>query len=91
MKMNKISGNNAQRGKRGRPPSKPVVLKDGFYFEVRNHSTDPGAGVKIWKATYEEMLEGVAQYRKTKQVTILGAYKDGKPFKKVSSREKKAA
>ncbi|MBI4930737.1 MAG: hypothetical protein HY841_08245 [Bacteroidetes bacterium] len=75
------------RGNRGRPPTKPAVLKDGFYFEVRNRATDPGTGVKIWKSTNAEMLDAVAEYRKTKLVVILGAYKNGKPI----AQRKKAA
>jgi len=71
---------NKSGGNRGRPPTKPAVLKDGFYFEVRNRATDPGTGVKIWKRTKEEMLAAVEDYRKTKLVIILGAYKDGNPI-----------
>lgn len=70
------------KGNRGRPPTKPAVLKDGFYFEVRNRATDPGTGVKIWKGTKAEMLAAVEEYRKIKLVIVLGAYKDGKPVKK---------
>ncbi len=91
MKFNNSKGNNSHRGNRGRPITRPAVLKDGFYFEVRNKSTDPGTGIKIWKATYEEMLAGAAEYRKTKQVTILGAYKNGSPVKNKVSGKKKTA
>jgi len=67
------------KGKKGggRPPSKPVVFKDGFYIEVRNRGTDPGHGIKLRKATREEMLQAAEEYRKTKLVIILGEYKDG--------------
>ncbi|MFI5164063.1 MAG: hypothetical protein ACHQHP_02325 [Bacteroidia bacterium] len=68
------------RGKKGgRPPSKPIVFRDGFYIEVRNRATDPGSGIKIRKETEEEMMAAVAEYRKTKLVIILGQYKDGEP------------
>ena len=75
------------KGKKGggRPPSKPVVFKDGFYIEVRNRGIDPGHGVKLRKNTREEMLEAAIEYRKTKLVVILGEYKDGEP---VYKREK---
>ena len=76
-----MRSNNRQGGNRGRPPTKPAVLKDGFYFEVRNRATDPGSGVKLWKATKAEMLAAAEEYRKTKLVIILGAYKNGKPVK----------
>ncbi len=77
MKLNNLKGGKG-KGNRGRPPTKPVVFKDGFYLEVRNRATDPGTGVKICKATNAEMLIAVEEYRKTKLVIILGAYKDGK-------------
>ena len=75
------------RGKKGgRPPSKPIVFRDGFYIEVRNRATDPGSGIKLHKATYEEMMAAVQEYRKTKLVIILGEYKNGEPL---TPREKK--
>lgn len=89
--------------KRGRPPSKPIVFRDGYYIEVRNKSTDPGSGVKIRKDTEEEMLSAIEQYKKSKIVVILGAFKNGKPVKekekdapvakkaKVASGKKKVA
>lgn len=68
------------RGKKGgRPPSKPIVFRDGFYIEVRNRATDPGSGIKIRKETLEEMMLAVEEYRKTKLVVILGQYKGGEP------------
>ena len=90
MKLNNIKGNHARGGNRGRPPTKPAVLKDGFYFEVRNRATDPGTGVKIWKATREEMLEAAEQYRKTKLVIILGPYKNGNPLSEPVKKKKAA-
>ena len=70
------------KGKKGggRPPSKPVVFRDGFYIEVRNRGTDPGSGIKLWKATKEEMIAAANEYRKTKLVVVLGEYKDGVPL-----------
>ena len=91
MKLNNIKGNHARGGNRGRPPTRPAVLKDGFYIEVRNRATDPGTGVKICKSTYEEMLEAVSEYRKTKLVVILGAYKNGNPVNSTAHKKKKAA
>ena len=90
MKLNNMKGK-ARGGNRGRPPTKPAVLKDGYYFEVRNRATDPGTGVKIWKSTNEEMMEAVAEYRKTKLVVILGAYKNGNAVSAPAPRKKKAA
>lgn len=76
MQLNSMKGQGRKKGA-GRPPTRPAVLKDGFYFEVRNRATDPGTGVKIWKRTEDEMLDAANEYRKTKLVVILGAYKDG--------------
>ena len=68
------------RGKKsGRPPTRPVVFRDGFYIVVRNRATDPGSGVKIRKETKEEMIDAVRQYSKSKIVVVLGEYKNGKP------------
>ncbi len=91
MKLNNIRGNKMERGNRGRPPTKPAVLKDGYYFEVRNRATDPGTGVKIWKRTFEEMLAAVEEYRKIKLVVILGAYKNGNPVNDTAPRKRKKA
>ena len=67
--------------KRGRPPTRPIVFRDGFYIEVRNRTTDPGSGVKIRKDTKEEMLAAIKQYSKSKLIIVLGEYKNGKPVK----------
>lgn len=64
----------------GRPPTKPVVFKDGFYIELRNRGTDPGSGIKLWKKTKEEMIAAAIEYRKTKLVVVLGEYKNGVPL-----------
>jgi hypothetical protein len=79
------------RGKKGgRPPSKPIVFRDGFYIEVRNRATDPGSGIKIRKETLEDMIAAVEEYRKTKLVVILGQYKNGEPYKPKPEGEKPA-
>ena len=71
------------KGKKGggRPPSRPIVFRDGFYIELRNRGTDPGSGIKLRKETREEMLAAAEEYRKTKLVIVLGEYKDGVPVK----------
>ena len=91
MKLNNLKGGKMRGGNRGRPPTKPAVLKDGYYFEVRNRATDPGSGIKIWKGSYEEMITAVEEYRKTKLVVILGAYKNGTAVNSTPPRKKKAA
>lgn len=86
-----MKGGKRQGGNRGRPPTKPAVLKDGFYFEVRNRATDPGTGIKIWKATQEDMLAAVQEYRKIKLVVILGEYRNGEPVSAIVPRKRKTA
>lgn len=88
MKLNNLKGG---KHKRGRPPSKPSVLKDGFYLEVRNRATDPGSGVKIWKATYAEMMVAIEEYRKIKLVVLLGEYRNGERVSEMPLKKKKKA
>jgi hypothetical protein len=88
MKLNNIKGG---KHKRGRPPTKPVVFKDGFYFEVRNRATDPGSGIKIGKPTYAEMMVAIEEYRKIKLVVVLGEYKNGERISQLVPKKKKKA
>ncbi|MFH1005016.1 MAG: hypothetical protein V1781_05935 [Bacteroidota bacterium] len=68
-----------KKKKRGRPPTKPSRLRDGYYLEVRNEGM--GTGIKIQKETEREMLTAAEEYRKTnKKVLVLGLYKNGKPI-----------
>mgnify|MGYP000957528125 CR=1 FL=1 len=61
----------------GRPPTKPGKLRDGFYIEVRTKGSK--SGIKLRSDTLEEMKQAAIQYGKTKEVTVLGEYKNGKP------------
>jgi hypothetical protein len=61
----------------GRPPTKPGKLRDGFYIEVRSRGSK--TGIKLRSETLEEMKAAAIQYGKTKEVTVLGEYKNGKP------------
>ena len=88
MKLNNMKGG---KHKRGRPPTKPVVFKDGYYFEVRNRATDAGSGIKICKATYADMLVAIEEYRKIKLVVVLGEYKDGVRVSTIVPKKKKNA
>lgn len=60
----------------GRPPTRPVKLKDGYYIEVRNKGSK--AGVKIRRDTEEELQKSIKKYEKSKEVIILGESKNGK-------------
>lgn len=60
----------------GRPPTKPLKLRDGFYIEVRNKGSK--SGIKIRRENKDEMLLAVKEYERTKDVVVLGESKDGK-------------
>ena len=61
----------------GRPATKPTELKDGYYIEVRNRNQKTG-GIKIRRDTEEQMLLALEEYKKSKDVTVLGELKTGK-------------
>ncbi|NNG10808.1 MAG: hypothetical protein HKM92_11595 [Arenibacter sp.] len=61
----------------GRPATKPTELKDGYYIEVRNRNQKTG-GIKIRRDTEEQMLMALEEYKKSKDVTVLGKLKNGK-------------
>jgi hypothetical protein len=60
----------------GRPPTKPIVLKDGWYLEVRNKGSK--SGVKLRRDNEEEMNQAVKDFQRSKDVIILGETKNGK-------------
>ena len=60
----------------GRPPTRPTDLKDGSYLEVRNKGTN--SGIKLRRDTRKEMMQAVEEYKKVKDVTILGESKNSK-------------
>ena len=60
----------------GRPATKPAVLKDGFYIELRNKGSK--TGVKIRRNNKEEMMKAVKEYEISKDLIILGESKKGK-------------
>ena len=70
----------------GRPPTKPKQLRDGWYIEVRNNGA--GSGIKIVRESKEQMMMAVEEYRRTKQVIILGESKNAKFLSKAKHIEK---
>lgn len=64
----------------GRPATRPAKLKDGFYIEVRNKGEK--SGIKIRRDNRAAMLEAVAEYRRIKDITILGESKNDKWLEK---------
>ena len=66
----------------GRPPTKPLDLRDGFYIEIRNKGSK--TGIKIRRDNRKQMEFAIKEYEKTKDVIVLGEYKNGKSLDKVS-------
>jgi len=64
----------------GRPPTRPIDFRDGFYIEVRNRGAQ--TGIKIRRDTKEEMQSAAKEYGKSKEVIILGEYRKGKRVNK---------
>ncbi len=65
-----------RQNQKGRPATKPVELKEGYYLELRvKGSSSP---VKIRRDSKAEIEFAIAQYDKSKTVTYLGQVKAGK-------------
>lgn len=64
----------------GRPPTRPAKLRDGFYIEVRNKGAK--TGIKIRRESRSEMMEAVSEYRRVKEIIILGESKNDKWLEK---------
>ncbi|MGB6153989.1 MAG: hypothetical protein WBG48_18535 [Pricia sp.] len=60
----------------GRPATKPTELRDGYYIEVRNKNQK--SGIKIVRETKQQLIMAIEEYKKTKDVTVLGKLKNGK-------------
>lgn len=60
----------------GRPSTKPKDLKDGYYIEVCNKNQK--SGIKIFRKTKKELLFAIEEYKRTKDVIVLGKVKNGK-------------
>jgi len=54
----------------GRPATKPGKLKDGFYLEILNKGAKKG--IKLYRDSEKQMLIAVEEYRKIKDINILG-------------------
>lgn len=63
----------------GRPPTRPVKFRDGYYIEIRSKGSK--SGIKIRRDTEEQMDQAVKEYEKNKEVVVLGEFKNGKPVK----------
>lgn len=61
---------------KGRPPTKAVTLREGFYLELRTKGAN--SPVKLRRNTMAEIEFATRQYEQSKQVTYLGQVKDGR-------------
>ena len=64
----------------GRPPTRPLDLRDGFYIEIRNRGSR--TGIKIRRDNEKQMEFAIKEYEKNKDVIVLGEYKNGKALNK---------
>lgn len=60
----------------GRPATKPIDLKDGYYIEIRNKNQK--SGVKIRRDTKSQLLLAIEEYKVSKDIVILGKSEKGK-------------
>ena len=65
----------------GRPATKPLDLRDGFYIEIRNRGSK--TGIKIRRDNEKQMEFAIKEYEKSKDVIVLGEYKNDKLLTKV--------
>ena len=65
-----------EKNHKGRPPTKPVKLKEGYYIELRTKGA--GAAIKIRRDTKDEIDRATKQYEKSKIVSYLGQVVEGK-------------
>jgi hypothetical protein len=69
----------------GRPITREVKLRDGFYIEVR--SKGAAKSTKIRRDSYNEIQSAVRQYKTAYDVNYLGEFKNGKA---ISAKKGKA-
>ncbi len=60
---------------KGRPATRTAKLIDGFYIEVMNKGQKE-RGIKIRSKTKAEMEEAARRYANSKDVNILGEFKN---------------
>ncbi len=54
----------------GRPATRPGKLKDGFYIEIMNKGAKKG--IKLYRENEKQMLQAIEEYRRTKDINVLG-------------------
>lgn len=63
----------------GRPPTRPVKLKSGFYIEIKSKGSN--SGIKIRRENLQQIEQAIHQYEPYFEVEYLGKLKDGKWIK----------
>jgi hypothetical protein len=63
---------------KGRPRETAVTLRDGFYIEIFDKGTKKG--MKIRSEDQKAMEDIASRYAASKDVIVLGQFKDGVPF-----------
>ncbi|WP_420579786.1 hypothetical protein [Reichenbachiella sp.] len=66
----------AEQKQKGRPATKPVALKEGYYIELRTKGSS--SAIKLRRNSMAEIEFATKQYEKSKIVNYLGQVKDGK-------------
>ena len=61
--------------KKGRPATKPIVLKEGYYIELRTKGSN--SSIKIRRESRAEIDMAMKQYERSKIVSYLGQIKGG--------------
>ena len=56
-----------------RPKTAPPKFLDGFYLEVQTNS----GSVKIRRDSSDDLMKAIAEFRRTKNVTVLGEHRNG--------------
>jgi glycine cleavage system pyridoxal-binding protein P len=60
----------------GRPATRPGKLKDGFYIEILNKGAKKG--IKLYRDSEKQMLIAIEEYKRTKDILVLGESKNNK-------------
>ena len=70
----------------GRPATKKVNLRDGFYIEISPKLG--GNSIKIRRETEEEILQVMKTYQRSKNVKYLGEVVKGKFLEELKAKKK---
>jgi hypothetical protein len=83
----RFSKTHSDMARKGRPATRALDLRDGFYLELKNSASSKG--IKIRRDTLKEMEDAIEEYSKTKIVIVLGEYKEGKALSAEKTKKSK--